>query len=846
MVSNLFKIKLGEEVNIIPDERNIIMKLKIKEKMSIMIGVCEQNIFKTEIYLYFNKVEYLEEYFSSINQKGLSKEIKNFYNNEIGILNIKNDNIDIGIAFKINWVNDDAKKIKNNNKNLLNENENKGNKNNYFGKNGEPYKESIKKNLDINGQSKKNNNKQKAEIIQKNLLKSQNKANINKLRDNIKNMKNIDIIINKNSEKSFKDKNKMLSYNNDKNNDKYTEINSGRSNTKKQEKIKEFTEKETKGLIFHYVFICKLKNILKSQTKESNIEFECYLINKEWINGFKDFYLYKELTENIINIEKNGNININDENNEEIMEKIYEKLLDNKYNDYFKKIEESDYPEDLEDMNNSNYELNFSESNKEKIINTPFGFEIINNNTYNNIKNRKNGELTLIKRKYFIKNGKIIIRFDDSLNIIIGSYDSQKDEFILERILSFKEKGAMIENFNDFKNQNIEILNLEKEKEKENNEIQKEIFGQNKIINENEKISLDFDTNKIKCFKFLIGLYFYFRNLNEKINENFDNNSNLKKGFLINKDLIENYNEYFDYNKIEKDCKDNGLSLSENNINYNEEGDNNKFLSEIINSLKHKYIEVLKKINDDKFYKINDSNQLKLKLEMKSKNNKDFYYYENCVIINEELFSILCSYNEQFKNNIKDCEITYLTGDKIIIIAFKPFINIGFIDDNKKFIPEMVINYNTDNLEKIINDLKYNGYKRFKNIFEAKYANTKNYSLILNEKETSLELRGNRSEEIITSKDENKTINIINSQSEKDKKKNLTIINNELGKRKIINIMKINNLKFPNVGDNILKLFLSNKDNNDDVRNNNNSKSLEEQIKKENFKEDLKIIKIKI
>jgi hypothetical protein len=102
--------------------------------------------------------KYLDEYFLSINQKGLSKEIKNFNDNEKRISNIKNDKIDItiGIAYKINWVNNDIKKIKNNNKNLLNKNENKENKNFCFGKNGETLKEFIKSNTYINDQMKRN------------------------------------------------------------------------------------------------------------------------------------------------------------------------------------------------------------------------------------------------------------------------------------------------------------------------------------------------------------------------------------------------------------------------------------------------------------------------------------------------------------------------------------------------------------------------------------------------------------------------------------------------------------------------------------------------------------------
>ena len=114
IILNIFKIKLGEEVNIIQEEKKIIMKLLIKEKKSIMVGICEQNIFKTEIVLYFNNVEDPEEYFLSIKPKWLLKQINNYFNDEQGISVIKNDKIDIGFAYKIDWVNKDIKKINNN------------------------------------------------------------------------------------------------------------------------------------------------------------------------------------------------------------------------------------------------------------------------------------------------------------------------------------------------------------------------------------------------------------------------------------------------------------------------------------------------------------------------------------------------------------------------------------------------------------------------------------------------------------------------------------------------------------------------------------------------------------
>ena len=150
--------------------------------------------------------------------------------------------------------------------------------------------------------------------------------------------------------------------------------------------------------------------------------------------------------------------------------------------------------------------------------------------------------------------------------------------------------------------------------------------------------------------------------------------SKSEKGFIVNIDLITSYKKYFNYNKIEKECKNNEkiLTLIKRHKTLNQYKDNNEFLDEIFKILKSKYINELNKINDDSFYKIHNINNYKP--NYKIKNNHSFYYFENGVIINEELFNILYRYNKLIKINENVFQINYCYGYKKIIIYFDSYI----------------------------------------------------------------------------------------------------------------------------------------------------------------------------
>ena len=498
--------------------------------------------------------------------------------------------------------------------------------------------------------------------------------------------------------------------------------------------MEDFTEKEIKGLILYFCFNSKLKkDIYKSNDNLIKIESDCYLICKEWMNKYKKIYLYRELIKKIINIIKKENYDISDK---DIDKKVYEKLFDGEYNDYLKQIKDTNYPDYLEDVNNANYELSIQNFNKKEFINHQFNFGIFNFEIYNIIKKRKKNELKLIKRKYLIKKGKLFIQFENSFYLLIGAYNYDLKKILTQNVLSFETKEKMINKYNYFKEtdfdfnlkedniSNVNILIKESKLNQNNldkikNEESKQNLSQSKNNNQINENKYDFDINKIYCFKFLIGIYFYFDEVGEKINEYFNIDSKSEKGFIVNIDLITSYKKYFNYNKIEKECKNNEkiLTLIKRHKTLNQYKDNNEFLDEIFKILKSKYINELNKINDDSFYKIHNINNYKP--NYKIKNNHSFYYFENGVIINEELFNILYSYNKLIKINENVFQINYCYGYKKIIISFDSYINIGFLANNKIFIPEMIIQSN-DSLTNIINDIKYKGYEQFINTLKQK------------------------------------------------------------------------------------------------------------------------------
>ena len=243
---------------------------------------------------------------------------------------------------------------------------------------------------------------------------------------------------------------------------------------------------------------------------------------------------------------------------------------------------------------------------------------------------------------------------------------------------------------------------------------------------------------KLNVFKFLLQLNFYYKKLNRLYKEPLENNFNLEKGFIINKDLIENYKSYFNFNKIINDCKKEEIKLLFNKYkkqqNDLKEKNSDNFFTEIFNILKKEYINKLKNEDNDNFNKLNNCEICNYKLKVY--NNHNFCYFENCVIVDEKLFFLLFN-NEQIKKKI---EIYYLIGDQKLILLFDTFINIGTLNNDFVFLPDMLINFKNENYKKILNKLKSKGYEEFIKTFNEEFNQGHNYAFLLSKENNNLNL----------------------------------------------------------------------------------------------------------
>ena len=210
--------------------------------------------------------------------------------------------------------------------------------------------------------------------------------------------------------------------------------------------------------------------------------------------------------------------------------------------------------------------------------------------------------------------------------------------------------------------------------------------------------------------------------------------------------------------------------IKNNNIK-NENIDN--FLNELIEN----YIprEYKMKIKDKNINELttNDNN--------KEHENKNYFNYKNCIILNEKLFSILYNNKDQYTMNKK--EIKYLIGNKILIIIDNDNIKIGTLNKENIFQNEKIIKYeNKEKLDSILNEIKNNNNEEKNNHKQNNINNFNNDDIKINKND-----------------DIKHNLNIINDRNEnRDENKNCFISNSSntiKNQKKEINDSQIQNIK---------------------------------------------------
>ena len=302
-------------------------------------------------------------------------------------------------------------------------------------------------------------------------------------------------------------------------------------NVKEEEfkKLDPFEERQIKALIKYYYFIHDLENNIDlSDIKDQKFnQYDCYLINYNWMQTYKNFYLYDDL----IKIIKQKDINVNSD------KKTKEQFIfENLSQDYIKNIikKRDSYDEIFENTQKIEFSLKKYEINQQCII-YPKGYEILNSEVYNLLQPRKSTMLDQKKKSCIVNSKKIIIQYQKKnlFELLIGNYNFDKNKFILEVLLKYDKEDVFNLHYNSLKFKGLKTFLKEKiinfciiEDSHKVGEIvllnsgtKNEIID---VINQNQ-IEQEIMINKIKNknnIKFLFDLHYFLNILKFEININ--------------------------------------------------------------------------------------------------------------------------------------------------------------------------------------------------------------------------------------------------------------------------------------------------------------------------------------
>ena len=365
----------------------------------------------------------------------------------------------------------------------------------------------------------------------------------------------------------------------------------------------------------------------------------CYLINKNYLNDFKNVFLYdKNNIENIF-------ITINNKHkfNDIFLNKKYQKIfcVQNYLSiDYLSiKNEQISFP------------INFSFINE----------EIKNNlNNFSRFLNIKISELLIRRTPLIINDKKIIIKY--MLNYILVIKIEKKDEYILDMILSFNngmERDNYFQRFSKYKfneilnDQIISFLYNEKD----------EIIANKYLLNE-IRIQNDYNNKDDEIIKNYLKIILEFHKNNEYI----DNTKNrlititptIKKEefYIINKKWVDEFKYIFSYDEVKKILNENKQLLFNANA-----------VDIIFNKISIKLKTDLKNL-DENIISAKFNNVYLYKLF--EKNNNYFLYFDKCAIIKKQMIDLMkINNNNQIEIEKADC----IFGDKKIFFDDKIYVN---------------------------------------------------------------------------------------------------------------------------------------------------------------------------
>ena len=640
IIQRIFNIEIGEKKVFLFGDDRIIMSVEYQEQNSLMIGNYNKNYyFEKDLLLNFYTKLNLENCIKSFTDNGYNKTMNTLLNPQVNNKDIylKDDSSNtIGQLYKINEENNIASQAEYNNSN----NNNNTNPNNQTNPN-----QKINNKIELNNK----------------FLENQIKALISyylfseKLSQNIQSSKILNLECYFIEENWMKKYTNFLFYE-----DIKTQIKNGIIVEKEIEKIYEKLSNEyLKKIKDNEKQICKDINENKS-TNELDI-FESGNINDIIKYYAIKFYIIDKETYEYMNLDlnkkvifaknkdciiNNGKIlinllvesltkfeilicSLNIIDNlliPELLYKYYSKVI--MINDFnlLKKNEFIKYVNNRTSPNNNEL-IKKNNNNKEKIgiiynLKSSNLLELINKNNPNKAsinKNQKNNNANQngIKQYTEIKQGQASKLYQREIN------SKETQEILKARPPTNIQKGS---NQNDYNGrETMKVLNA---------------------LNQNQCI-LD-DTKKYHV-EFLLRYFTFEQNLNVKINSPYTFNIFRENGYIINYQIIQLYEEFYQSNKFFGFFK-NDPNLNKiyqkywNQAKYLASHDEEKFINESLQNLPKDYIKEIQEKNNSQFLYNLQNSALYKPLINYVQNNQQYYYFNNSVLLNEYLGNFILSF----------------------------------------------------------------------------------------------------------------------------------------------------------------------------------------------------------
>ena len=450
----------------------------------------------------------------------------------------------------------------------------------------------------------------------------------------------------------------------------------------------------------------KNKDINDKNCKESIFNEQCYLINKDYFEKYKEYYSYKDIQNYLDKNNKDNNYS------NEYINSIYETI---QKEIFFKNYENKDIItlNDIQPQDIQKQEITFEKGKK---INFNNEFVIINKDIFTQI--LKENNMIYENTQFIINSGKIFLFFnsDENNQVLIGEIKNNNNYFNTNAIILFNNNTE----FNTFKKDISEkdfskiIISYFKKGQKLLSKDKKEI-GVFVNINKDNDIFKKVQEIKDDLNVIIKEIYNDYETINTKIKEPFSKEINNQKYFIINNNYFNKLKDLLKFNDIFDKIK--------SNISINDliEKEKSNFDIDLIKN----------ELSKEELYKIS-------KKDLKIDDNKIFQYYQEFEIISKELKKYLEEY-DLIQSNHEIIEIECLFGDnKIIMHSIDQNKSIAIIlsrNEKDEYITELIFEFNDE--EKFHNYLKLITEKGFDKLIELlnKKENENKYEILDDKKD---------------------------------------------------------------------------------------------------------------